>query len=74
MSEGQTKQNVSLEETFEEIETIIKQLENPEVTLDDSFQLYQAGVEKLKNCNAFLDAVEKKMQVIQADGSLADFE
>lgn len=74
MSEEQTKQNVSLEETFEEIETIIKQLENPEVTLNDSFQLYQAGVEKLKNCNALLDAVEKKMQVIQADGSLADFE
>ena len=27
MSEEQTKQNVSLEETFEQIETIIKQLE-----------------------------------------------
>ena len=32
MSEEQTKQNVSLEETFEQIETIIKQLESPEVT------------------------------------------
>ena len=42
MSEEQTKQNVSLEETFEQIETIIKQLESPEVTLDDSFRLYQA--------------------------------
>ena len=48
MSEEQTKQNVSLEETFEQIETIIKQLESPEVTL--------------------------KMQVMQTDGSLADFE
>ena len=74
MSEEQTKQNVSLEETFEQIETIIKQLENPEVTLDDSFRLYQAGVEKLKMCNLLLDTVEKKMQVMQADGSLADFE
>ncbi len=74
MSEEQTKQNVSLEETFEQIETIIKQLERPEVTLDDSFRLYQAGVEKLKMCNLLLDTVEKKMQVMQADGSLADFE
>ena len=63
MSEEQTKQNVSLEETFEQIETIIKQLESPEVTLDDSFRLYQAGVEKLKTCNLLLDTVEKKMQV-----------
>lgn len=74
MSEEQTKQNVSLEETFEQIETIIKQLESPEVTLDDSFRLYQAGVEKLKICNLLLDTVEKKMQVMQTDGSLADFE
>ena len=74
MSEEQTKQNVSLEETFEQIETIIKKLESPEVTLDDSFRLYQAGVEKLKMCNLLLDTVEKKMQVMQADGSLADFE
>ena len=74
MSEEQTKQNVSMEETFEQIETIIKQLESPEVTLDDSFRLYQAGVEKLKMCNLLLDTVEKKMQVMQADGSLADFE
>ena len=74
MSEEQTKQNVSLEETFEQIETIIKQLESPEVTLDDSFRLYQAGVEKLKMCNLLLDTVEKKMQVMQADGSQADFE
>lgn len=74
MSEEQTKQNVSLEETFEQIEMIIKQLESPEVTLDDSFRLYQAGVEKLKMCNLLLDTVEKKMQVMQADGSLADFE
>ena len=72
MSEEQTKQNVSLEETFEQIETIIKQLESPEVTLDDSFRLYQAGVEKLKTCNLLLDTVEKKMQVMQTDGSLAD--
>lgn len=74
MSEEQTNQNVSLEETFEQIETIIKQLESPEVTLDDSFRLYQLGVEKLKMCNLLLDTVEKKMQVMQADGSLADFE
>ena len=74
MSEEQTKQNVSLEETFEQIETIIKQLESPEVTLDDSFRLYQAGVEKLKTCKLLLDTVEKKMQVMQTDGSLADFE
>ena len=65
MSEkNRRSRDVSLEETFEQIETIIKQLESPEVTLDDSFRLYQAGVEKLKTCNLLLDTVEKKMQVM----------
>lgn len=49
MSEEQTKQNVSLEETFEQIETIIKQLESPEVTLDDSFLSVSGRRGKLKD-------------------------
>lgn len=62
----------SLEETFAEIETIIEQMEQPEVTLDESFLLYQRGVGQLKVCNELLDEVEKKMQVLTADGSLED--
>lgn len=63
---------MSLEETFAEIEAIIEQMEQPEVSLDDSFMLYQKGVGKLKTCNELLDEVEKKMQVLAADGSLED--
>lgn len=74
MNEEQEKKDVSLEETFEQIEMIIQQLESPEVTLDDSFRLYQSGIEKLKTCNALLDHVEKKMQVIQENGELTDFQ
>ena len=70
MSEEKT---VSLEETFEEIEAIIQKMEQPDVTLEESFSLYQRGVERLKTCNRLLDAVEKKMQVIEPDGTLSDF-
>lgn len=70
MSEEKT---VSLEETFEEIEAIIQKMEQPDVTLEESFSLYQSGVERLKTCNQLLDAVEKKMQVIEPDGTLSDF-
>ena len=69
LPEGQ----VSLEDTFAEIETIIAKMEQPDVTLDESFSLYKNGVERLKTCNELLDAVEKKMQVIEPDGTLGDF-
>lgn len=67
------KEEVSLEERFSEIEAIISQMEQPEIGLDDSFRLYQSGIEKLKDCNQMLDAVEKKMQVIREDGQIEDF-
>ena len=72
MSEGKEEKKRSLEETFAGIETIIEQMERPEVSLDESFQLYQRGVGELKACNEMLDEVEKKMQVLAADGSLEE--
>lgn len=66
MSE-ETMKKSSLEETFGQIEEIIGKMEQQEVTLEESFALYQQGVEKLKVCNTLLDEVEKKMQVLEAD-------
>lgn len=72
MSEKKEAKTPSLEETFSQIESIIEQMEQPEVSLDASFQLYQQGIEQLKNCNQLLDEVEKKMQILNADGSVAE--
>ena len=67
------KQEVTLEEKLARIEEIIHKMEEPEVSLDTSFQLYQAGIEQLKDCNQMLDAVEKKMQILNLNGELSDF-
>lgn len=72
MSEMTDKKKPSLEETFAEIETIIEKMEQPEVSLDEAFKLYQRGVGGLKVCNELLDEVEKRMQILAADGSLED--
>ncbi len=72
MSEVKDENKRSLEETFAEIEAVIEQMEQPDVSLDESFKLYQRGVEGLKACNGLLDEVEKKMQVLTMDGSLED--
>ena len=72
-TEQVTEVPVTLEETFDQIEEIIAHMETPEVTLDESFRLYQEGIEKLKNCNQILDQVEKKMQILNSNGELEDF-
>lgn len=72
MSEVRDEKKRSLEETFAEIESIIEQMEQPQISLDESFLLYQRGIGQLKVCNEMLDEVEKKMQVLNADGCLEE--
>ena len=73
MSEKKEETGQSLEETILELDALIAQMEQPGQSLDESFRLYQQGTEKLKLCNQMLDEVEKKMQVLAADGTLEEF-
>ena len=55
----------SLEERFANIEEILQQMENPEVSLEDSFGLYKKGMEELEQANQMLDGIEKEMLVVK---------
>lgn len=58
------KKAVSMEEAFQELDDILEQLEGKEISLEDSFALYQKGMELVKTCNSKIDTVEKKMITI----------
>ena len=51
----------TLETAFEELEDLIRQMENKETSLEESFKLYTAGMKLVKYCNDSLDKVEKKL-------------
>lgn len=70
MSDGK---NISLEEHFEEIEDIIGKMEAQEATLDETFDLYKRGLERIKAANSILDDMEKAMLIMNEDGSLEEF-
>lgn len=61
-------ENKSLEMVFEQLDEIVDQLEETEVSLEDSFSLYHKGMELLKVCNDKIDKVEKQMLVLDEDG------
>ena len=63
----------TLEHAFEELDHIIKQLEDKDISLEDSFQIYHDGMKLLKFCNDKIDKVEKKMMSISEDGELYEF-
>lgn len=63
------EEHVPLEELFISLEEVIGKLEGEDVNLEESFQLYKEGMTLLKKCNATIDTVEKKVLVLDEDGS-----
>lgn len=56
---------VSLEESFEQLETIIEQMKTGDMTLEDSFKKYEEGMKLIKNCSNSIDRVEKKLIMLE---------
>ena len=64
----------TLEQSFETLEQIIGNLENGDVSLEESFKLYNEGMKLIQNCNQQLDKVEKKIVVLnQKEGDEDEF-
>ena len=69
---SETKQE-NLEEMFKDLEELIGKMENEEITLEQTFDLYNNGMELLKKCNLSIDEVEKKVLVLDENGETDEF-
>ena len=63
----------SLEEIFSDLEQTIKKMEEGEISLEESFQLYHQGMDMLKACNSKIDKVEKKKLLLDEEGEEHEF-
>ena len=68
------EKELTIEQSFAEIEEILNKLESNEVTLEDSFLLYQSGMQQIMHCNDLMNAVEQKVQMLNSNGELETFE
>lgn len=57
-----------LEKSLEELNEILTNLEKEEISLEDSFALYQEGMKLLKQCNDSIDKVEKQLMILEEEG------
>lgn len=65
------EKKLSLEEAFEKLETVIETLEQPDTSLEESFDAYKEGVALVNLCNGMIDRVEKEVRVL-AEGGMSD--
>lgn len=63
----------NLEQKFPALEEVIEKLEGEDVTLEQSFDLYNKGMTLLKNCTRMIDEVEKKVLVLDENGETHEF-
>lgn len=61
--------NINFEESIKDLENIVKKLEDGNLTLDQSLEEFQKGIEAYKNCNDMLNKVEGKVKLIVEENS-----
>ncbi len=68
------KKEETLEEMFTQLESVIKTMEQGDISLEETFDLYHKGMNMLKSCNDKIDKVEKKMLILDDKGEAHEFE
>ena len=63
----------TINEVFHDLDEVVDKLSNEENSLEESFALYQNGMQLLKECNEKIDTVEKKILVMDEDGEKHEF-
>ena len=72
MSDKNVNEEKTLEESFSQLSAIVERLENDELSLEESFDVYQKGMGLLQECNSKIDTVEKKMMKLNANGEISE--
>lgn len=65
-----TDKDIKLEDAFERLNKIIEELEKPDISLDNSFTLYQEGMKLVKVSNDTIDKVEKELIILNEKGDI----
>lgn len=69
------KNEKSFEENLEQLENLVKDLENGNIPLDDAINKYTEAIKIAKVCDDKLKKAEDAItKIVNEDGSLEDFE
>ena len=69
-----SKKNNNFEESLQDLEKIVTELESGKISLDESLKKYEEGVKVFKSCKELLSKAEKKIQSLTSTLEEEDFE
>lgn len=59
------KEQLSFEEALTRLEEIVKELETEDISLENSIELYEEGIELSKTCTQKLEEAELRIEKVQ---------
>lgn len=63
----------NFEESMKELESIVAELENGNLNLDESVKKFEDGMKIAKQCNTILESAEKKITILlEKDGEIKE--
>ncbi|MEM7079451.1 MAG: exodeoxyribonuclease VII small subunit [Pseudomonadota bacterium] len=65
---------VNFEADLAALEKLVAQMENGDLTLDESLQAFEQGIALTKRCQTALAAAELKVQTLTQSGAVGDLE
>lgn len=66
---GEEIDKLTFEEMIDTLDTCVKSLEADDISLEDSFHIYEKGMKLVKECGDRIDKVEKKVLLLDEDGT-----
>ena len=61
------EKEVSFEETMQQLQIIVQELEKGTLNLDDSVKKFEEGIALSKKCSEILETAEKKIKILIQD-------
>lgn len=56
---------MSINETFEKLDSLLRDMENPELSLEDSFEKYNEGLKLIRQCSDSIEKIEQQLTILE---------
>ncbi|EAW32069.1 exodeoxyribonuclease VII small subunit [marine gamma proteobacterium HTCC2143] len=66
-----TKKSIDFEEALDQLEELVEDMENGDLTLEESLKAFEQGIKLTRECQSALSQAEQKVQLlIEENGKL----
>lgn len=66
------KSKINLQETFKQLDDILKELESSNLDIDKMVKLYEEGMKLTKDCKTKIKEAEQRIKIITDDDELIE--